>query len=491
MIKDTEASSSGMQLTTDTVLTAYREKKINEIFSITKAIKVENCTLFFDAVKNLVMCDPSSQVTQMACFELLKILTSDRGCLKCYVEGDYYKSLVLTDEDLQDISLSIFIPIFEHHRKSVTSELIQKLDSLIPFKPLKIARLFAIYTDEINEGSTSINLQIIDLLIMRAEIFLKGDAAKTLIHTLYKLTQTFPQFFESRGQYCAKIFIKGLSLSSNDTVITSYQALLGLGIKEVNTPNQILYEHLTDDIKRDYALQFLANSIPENITPELLNLIIDNFEKSRWGEIAFLQICSQCEFQEEGLQFLNKILDGSIIDIQQTIKMLIILLRNENVRNVLPYFDNLYHFFEEILNENSEPVFLELVYNILRHLNIDKSIFLSISSTSLLSKYLSLVIQLDEEHYYLYGYLLIDYLGRIGYSPDYLLMIKPSLNHLNSQTALQCCSLSYYILISNYQEAISSLVDFKIVDAIQSANILIQNKQFAVVAISNIENMVV
>ena len=70
-------------------------------------------------------------------------------------------------------------------------------------------------------------------------------------------------------------------------------------------------------------------------------------------------------------------------------------------------------------------------------------------------------------------------------------MIKPSLNHLNSQTALQCCSLSYYILISNYQEAISSLVDFKIVDAIQSANILIQNKQFAVVAISNIENMVV
>lgn len=468
----------------------FRRMDSIAILNFMQTIDSKNCINFFNSVFYLVQNEMSTKIVQTALFEMLKLLDSNFDCLTLFVENEFFEKLPYMDDELQLLSLSILIPIFQYHPDKVTIQIIQTIEMIIPSQAIKTLRLFSILIDKPKEPIEEIQKRVIDIIIMKSDIFIKANATKHLIQLIYKIIKYFINFCENRIGNIISILTNCLNFTNNYEIIKlTYSALYFFHNQILKINPLTIQRHLETDIYSSYILHFLGLVQLDKINTNLLELAYNKKKITKWGEIGFYNLCSNLSIDQTYIQFFQNVFNDPNSPNDFKIRISIILMKNESFTKYIQNLDELFTFFNSLILEFKNE-YLNFILNYVIKLYIEKDNLKLIHNTKLVENAFNIINEIDQESYYIIEYLLIDKLGRIGYLPEFMIILDQATKQLKSNSYLQYYSISYFALISNYQESLQRLLNLKIQELICSQDFDSQiKKDMASMALENIHKL--
>ena len=427
----------------------------NEILEYTSALTETNCIHFFEGVNQTVQLITSKETKCTALFEILKLISSNKKCMEIYINSNQIKKLPFFVQDLTEISLSILIPIFSSYPETATPDLLQTLDSLISLYPLKVCRLFSALCS--NQLSIQLYGSIVDLLITRAHLFIKGEATLPLIHILYKLLTTVPAIKENRSKYIFKIFYDCLLSTSNDSLIATYSALIQLKPPIISVDPLLLCRHIEDHAIKRMAIQALCHSRPEKVNIKLIELLLKEVKRARIALFAILSLAKYNDFAQVILECFELWLNKDD-DIELPLKLIMVLLQhNQNFVLFVTNLPGLPSFLNKTLETKSIEI-LDILCLIIRKFEVTPQFVQNLADSGFISNYLKIGVESNNEDIHTRCYYLIDYLCRIKFVSDFMIFLPAVIYHLKNVPKFRNYCMAYCSVVSQNQEGLQALI---------------------------------
>lgn len=475
---------------TDRIPLIFEKMDTIEIINLMKTIDENNCLNFFNSVFYIVQYQMSTKVVQIALFEMLKLIILNYECFSIFVDNMFFEKLPFLDEELQLVSLSFLIPIFQYQPELVSVSLLQTIEMIIPSQPIKVLRLFSILLKEPRKSIKEIQKVTIDILIKKADVFIKNDSIKFFLQIVYKAITSFQSIYENRFKNILSILINCLNYANNYEIIKMvYSSLYYFHNQVLNIDPFIIQKHLEYDLYTSFILHFLGLVQLNKINIELLQAVYNLKFTERWREIAFFNLCKNLSINNTYLPFFQNLFSDPNSPESFKIRVSIILMKNQSFVENIQHLTELFKFFNALILE-SKIEYFSFILNYIIKLYIDEDNLKLIQNTKLFENAFKMANKIDQEQYYILEYIIIDKLGRICFMPELMIIHERAIEHLKSKTYLQHFSLSFYALISNYKESLKDLISSSIQRVIRSQDYDSETKRdMAVLALENIHNL--
>ncbi|KAK8882697.1 hypothetical protein M9Y10_045339 [Tritrichomonas musculus] len=468
----------------------FLNKDTANLIEYTKNLNKDNCTEFFDAILEILNSSASSDIIANALFELLKLITSKQDCLDLYIKRRDYLKLPFENRETGSLALSCLIPIFEKHHELATTDLVKQLDTIVPLFSLKVVRLYSILCDFFTDSN--VDWTILDSLIMRSETFIEQQAAKPLIHTLYKLVSRIRSVREGRLKYILGIFANCLESQDTEIVLTAYSAIIALQPSAVPISSETLINHLksSNNSISLSCLQLLSFSWPELPTKELVETILKMAKGSKWASISILNLC-KCPQALRVMLSLSSFWLSTESKLEETFQLQIILalLINPQNRNSVSMNDDIPQFFDRII-KTQKIEYIETLCSAIRMIPTTPEFIGKLSASNFINDYFKIMIALNLEQVYMKGYLLFDKLCKFAFIPESLMLLDVSVRHLKECPNLQKFALEFLTVLSNYPSAVEEMKKLRVPQILKQGHFDEEMNENKAVLLNNISNNV-
>lgn len=447
-----ESSIPTTQNVIDYILSVFRELEPNKIINFGKWLNEDNCISFYQAISIMIDSETPSKTLSVALFELLKLITNNNECLLKYFESGGFNKLPFMVPELRDISLSILIPIFESYKFDIDINLLYILETLIQSNPLKIARLFSLLIglnfDKAKLPKISqINIKVVDLMIMKGDLFIQNGAACALLQSLYKIILINPEILESRGKYCCNIFNQCLESNDDEVIDLAFSILNSLKLQDIVISTDILIRYIKENgSKMNQVLKYLAVTNVSFINYELMELILKKLRISDWIAIVYLKLCHNCTFDISFIKYFDEVAIDKTIPYEYRIRIILSLLSNSSFKSNVSKLNNLISLLNDILYINTlEPI--KIIKTIFSKIDINEQLN-KLKKYDLINNTFKLAIKINDDNTFLYIYDIINTINKFVFMDEFLLIIPIALKHLGRDSNYQSNSLKYFYLIS-------------------------------------------
>ncbi|OHT11075.1 hypothetical protein TRFO_04009 [Tritrichomonas foetus] len=405
-----------------------------------------------------------------------------------YISTNDFLKLPFDNKDIGGLALSCLIPIFEKHPEAATTDLVRKLDSLIPSFPMKIVRLYSILCDFFTD--MNVDWTVVDSLIMRAETFISNQAARPLIHSLFKLVSKLAPVREGRLKYILGVFVACLESSDSEIVLNAYNALIALKPPVVPVSSTTLINHLKNDNNAISlaAIQLLCFSSPEIPTKDLIECVLRGTRALKWAKIAILSLC-----RAPSVAHIMLSLSGFWLSAQsrldETLQLqiiLVILILPEN-RPLVAMNDDIPKFFDRII-KTQKIDYIETICSAIRRFPITPEFLARLSASNFVHDYLSVIIALNLDQVYTRGYLLLDKLCRFAFIPESLMFLEVAVRHLKECPNLQVYAMTFLTVLSNYPIAADEMTRLGVPQLLKNLQLSDDVATYTLTTLNNISN---
>lgn len=434
-----------------------KTSSLKEIIEYTSSLDETNCLPFFEGINQLSKED-SDERKFTGLFEILQLITLNKKCLEIYIKSGSIQNLPFLYEYYSEICLSILIPVFSVSPEVLTPQLFKTLESLTPQYPIKIIRLMSSILS--NKLDISQYKQLLDFLLTQSNFLIQNNAALPLIHTLYKLIKKSPKLLESRGQFIIRLFVSCLSSTSNDCILSTYNALIMLRPQLLPVECDILCRHLQDHLIRPKTLQLLCFTRPVRVTQKLIEVLLQESKREKNAHNAILMLSRHNDIAHILLTKPALWMTLNITNDETALKIVLILMQQpSNKQHLVKLNNNM--LLPELLNRMIDKEKLEVIdalFSVVRNLPANGDFVECLSNSGFISNYLKMANDSDNDGVRLRGYYLVVFLGRIKFTPDYLIFLQRVKFDLANNAKMKTLALTYCSIINLDQRGRLALV---------------------------------
>ncbi|OHS99309.1 TKL family protein kinase [Tritrichomonas foetus] len=430
----------------------FKDMNPKEILGFTQTINENNCITFFNGVKDLLKQDSSKESRSTALFEVLKLISTNSKCLEIFIQSNYIEILPFHTPNLEEISLSILIPILTKHPETLTPNIFKMLELSIQQFPIKVMRLFSVLCN--NHLTLSLYGQVVDLLITRSEMFIQGDAALPLIHTLYKLWSIVPAIKEGRTQYILRILCNCLSSSSNDILIAAYSAIEAMHPAVISVDPSILYRHLADHAIRKHTIQLLCITRPEKVSIKFIDALVKETSRTKQAMYAILMLARHHDIAKVFIESSEVWLTESV---EVGLKLILLLLQQPENCQKIPELHVTPIFLKTAL-DGRELEIIDILCCIVRKFQIHPQFVQELANVGFITEYINIGVNSNNEGVHIRVYYLIDFLCRVQYVPEFLNFLPIVIEHLKNVPKMRTYALTYCSVINLNPQGRAALI---------------------------------
>lgn len=433
----------------------FRISTLKEILEYTSSLDETNCQPFFEGVNELLK-DDSDERKFTGLFEILQLITLNPKCVQIYIQTNHIQNLPFLNEYYSELCLSILIPIFSVSPSSLTPSLFKILETLTSQYSIKVIRLISVYAS--NKLDVETYRKLLDFLLIQSNLLIQNNASFPLIHTVYKLIKSAPKLLEIRGQFIIRLFSTCLSSSSNDCIISTYNALIMLRPQIIPVECDVFCRHLEDHMIRPKTLQLLCFTRPVKITQRLIEFILKETKRAKLAQNAILMLSRHNDVSQILLAKPSIWMAPGLVSIETSLKIVLILMQQNANRQQLVKCNQI---FANLLNQAIDKTQLSVIdalYSTVRNLPANPDFITALSNSGFISNFLKIANDSDNEGVQLRGYYLVDYLGRIKFVTDYLIFLPRVKLDLFHNEKMKTCALTYCSVINLDQRGRQALI---------------------------------
>ena len=476
-------SVDSVSLNFDVMKQVLKSQDQVEIFGLTSSINVDNFGSFLNVVYELIRENEPKPVIQSALFDLLVIITEQEDCLVEFGLKSEFMNFSYDDPELRDLSLSLYIPVCEKLPNSISDSYIDFLQSMIPKAPLKVMRMFSMLVESYKDSN--INWVVCDLLCVKSQVFLMNGAGNALLQTLYRMVDHLEEFRKSRSQICVTIFAGCLNSPEEHIIELALNALLAMRPQNFPCTAETVLSLLNNPEHRSRILQLLCVSCPSSANMAVFKLLLDlSFEVGE-AAAALISMLQNPEFGDVCLEEAGMWLNRRTIDVGLRLQMVMSAMLSPANRKKVTQVPGMATFLNECI-EDKDLEKIEVMCTVIRRTPVDKQFVQQLAAAGFIRNYLTTIREINFEHVYRKGYLVIDYLCRRHYVDDFLIFLPAAIEHLRTYPNLRKFAATYLALMSCYKDATTSLIEDQVYEALKS---LVESHELISKTLDNISHL--
>lgn len=436
-----------------------KTSSLKEIIEYTSSLDDTNCLPFFEGINKLTKEDTDERKFTVL-FEILQLILLNKKCLEIYIQTGSVQNLPFLDDYYSEVCLSILIPVFSVAPNELTPQLFKILETLIPQFPIKILRLISVIIN--NKLDITMHKQLLDFLLTQSNSLIFNNATFPLVHTLYKLIRISPKLLESRGQYILRLFSTCLSSTTNECILATYNALIMLRPQLLPVEPDILCLHLQDHLIRPKTLQLLCFTRPVRISQKLVEILLQETKREKNAINSVLMLSRHNDFAQILLTKQNLWMEQNSINNETALKIVLVLMQqNSNKVYLVKSIINNKNLFPILLNSLIDKDKLDVIdalFSVVRNLPVDGEFVIGLSNSGFITNYLKMANDSNNDGVQLRGYYLVDFLGRIRFTPDYLVFLQRVKWDLSYNAKMKNFALNYCSIINLDQRGRQALI---------------------------------
>lgn len=224
----------------------------------------------------------------------LKCIVENFWAVDVFAELGLHKKLPIKSDRLFDASMEVLLRLFRTDPALFQDNYQDEMSYVITKSPKKAVVLLATFCQAFDRLDNAWGL--LDLLIKKSQIFMKSDASREFVSTLFYLCSNYPKYNEARLHHCIEIFKQGIAHDDPDTVSACYNACCTFWSHSIEIDMERLVLHLRTPSIAESAVPVLLmiRHIPR--TAPLVEALLECAEKFVEACFALIRVA----VKEEG-----------------------------------------------------------------------------------------------------------------------------------------------------------------------------------------------
>jgi len=378
--------------------------------------------------------------------------------------AEFLKQINLEDihriEDyLIDSYLDVLHVIFERYPHTICDKHKLIMKEIIMVRPKKAIILISLYSKHFEIVNNI--WPILDLLLEKANFFIKSECAIELLSALHYLCFHFDSYRKSRLKHCYSAFVKCLESENPLIISSSYSVICSFFNPKYQIDFGLISSHLSSGSEQA-ALSYLIRCGDFPPMPELIKSLLSCSEKYVSATLVLIQISSY----HDGAYYLAK--NGNWISkpiptFEFTLKLLLSIIIHSDLRQMVSKSS----FLSILVTEILENQYLNAISLILSYLVVPQRTIDQLSKLNFFNK-LNLLFDSNDIKNQKYILSILISLSSTGYHPDFNIFF-PSIQPILSDPFLGYI-IPFIYFLSQYQETHPAIVSYGISDAIFNSN---------------------
>ena len=356
-------------------------------------------------------CDPG--ITESVLLSLQKVLQRKEP-REMFISLELHKILPLQTERLIDSTIDVYQVLFENAPKVFDNWFRDSMIFLIGKRPTKAIILLSYYAKAFE------NLvdpwALVDLMIEKAQTFIRNGAGAELVSTLFFLCYNFDDYAKYRLKQAMHVFTKSLESQDNKVVSLSYNSLAHFFSPKIKVDYGLITEHLLIPELAPFALSLLVriNDIPA--LPELIKALLKSAETYQEANLCLVKIAAL----EEGSTYLlrkSSWMCKMLPTLDDTLRLFLAIMTHQNLRQIICRTHNAIEFLKTLSKDDGLTIFLA---TIIRKLEPDKKTFSEMKEEGIVKHFIRSALKNENEKTETSILFALYTLGEVGFAPEFV-----------------------------------------------------------------------
>jgi serine/threonine protein kinase len=433
--------SSREDVTQRKLVATFKSLEPARIIGIARLIDKGNFPLFVSTAFEVIRENATQDVVAGALFVLLFLISNDPFCLEFFAQNADWSNLPLPGSKLDNLSLSLLIPVLEKYPGRADSKMISFIQAQIPTHAMKTLRLLSIIIDSMTDKT--LNLEVCDNLTRWADIFISQGAGRTLMNTLQKTLRRLPAFRAARFSDCLIVFVRALNGRSPGVIHTALGHLTTHRPSPLPVPPEVLVDLLGQEQFREKVLRLISVTVPETVSSPLLGWLVEQGKTpGTWENVALLNCCRSSTAAEILLKSPGVWLaQGGVL----SLKIIMVLAVDPAKRAACVSLPGLPELLADLVKQD----LIGVIGPFLLKCPLTLPFVNALIESGCVSSMVSVAKEANNEAAYSHVYTFIEALAGTTWTDDFAAFVDVAISHLKESSGIAATAVSYLAAISS------------------------------------------
>ena len=428
-----------------------------ELFKISKNLNENQYSSFYNILFKHINSNISISNLKLI-FKILKKQLKHHSTIEIFKNSNIHLNLPLKSELHFNYCLDFIHFLFSKDPCIFENNFNEKLIFIISLEPEKSLVLLQFISKRLHKFIDP--WPLIDLLITESDWFLSSTSVIEYISTLFYLCKTFEWYCIARISSIMEIFLQCLTFFDRRVVVVAYNSIIYFSNYCNNIDYDLISRHLLDDNISQFVLPILIKLPPINISNDLIDSLLECSLSNTLSTLILLKLSESNEISQIILQN-SWWISEKLPTLNDTLKLFLSIMIHSNLRPLFVSIPETYKFFQLLCNEFNNKI-ISNISSIIRRFPPSKQLLRSLSSSNTLNIIFKTALDNEEEDSIHGLLLLLQFLGNISYSNEYLLLIEKLKNLLKFNNSLAGMSLVIIAQLSQYKECAIKFKEIKL-----------------------------
>lgn len=394
-----------------------------------------------------------------------------------FAQENLVESLPFDNEDLQEQLLDLIYILVNHQPVIFVGNVCKKFSRLFENYPKKCLYILAAFAQK--KETVQDYWGMLDLLLKSCSKHLRvPELAEEYITILMLLLRKEPMWRKNRGEKCWTNICSFLQYKKENIVAFTYNALslFASYVSDYHTysdfPTEFIVKHIKRPKLQQPIISLLLRRLPDSTSPEFPQLIKGLLVAAQTSEEAAL-VLMECATTVEGAKILvddTEWFTQPLPTVENTMRLFAVVMSHKNLRGEIIQSDHILDFLLSIFDISDQFIYsLSALCTFIRRLPVDKKFLHALSEIDFIRNYFNKVLKASDDSCYHSTLLLIDYLGRTGYTKEYDMMVSWIVNLITKKPpdTLTPIAAQVSVTLCQYPQCAKKFNNNKLVDFFQ------------------------
>ena len=395
--------------------------------------------------------------------QLITMIDGENTILYEMLKTGMYYFLPFDNSELLNMSMIIILISVTTFPMILNTEFLQTIDPVVSECPEAIIKILTLYFRPGDHQKSIWN--VCEFIRKHADTFL-NNCGVTFLRFIYSIFSTNASVRAVRLEDLVAIVTKAVTMPNLDIVHNAYCCICALFDQRIVIDQITIIQHLKNSSLQVDAASYLARQPNIQVTPELLDALIEIAPKEKMALISLYNIVSKHKIAGQIMvDTAERWMLGNTFKPIDVISLILILVNRKSLRPLLAQCQ----MFAEVLSGIPETCDLELIdisSKIIIKMIDEQQLFTNLSKYGYFEHYFTVIPKLNNSGATKTSIYIIDTLARKYYISGFLYYIPVLFQMLKTNTDYTFPALSAITVLSSYQqvcELIKTYPDYKVV----------------------------